>query len=175
MRHALASGAQGEYLRRLRGAYASRSAALSAALAAHAGRAGWTFRRPDGGYFLWLRLPDGLTGKEVAAAGEAAGVKAREGRGGSLRREKRFHHVAVRTHNGRAAARIAPGPAPQVLDGARCTIMENRRVSAVPPGAEAEAGWYGDVQRHVRCCFAYLDEDQITAGAGPGRDRVGAS
>lgn len=56
----------------------------------------------------------------------------------------------------------------QVLDGARCTIAaENQAGPALPPlGLEVDApSWYSDVTRHVRCCFAYLDEGEIRTGA----------
>lgn len=31
--------------------------------------------------------------------------------------------------------------------------------------AEEAPSWHGDVRLHVRCCFAYLEESDITAGA----------
>jgi 2-aminoadipate transaminase len=33
-----------------------------------------TFRLPDGGYYLWLRLPDGIDGDRLAAIADAHGV-----------------------------------------------------------------------------------------------------
>lgn len=167
VREALISGAQAEYVRTLRTEYAARSAALCRALSAHAERTGWTFQCPSGGYFLWLRLPDGLTGKEVAAAGEAAGVKARRsgtesspGRPGPFWLRSTCDEIeSVNTTLSLFAT--------QVLDGARCTITENRRIQAAPPPPDEDTigGWYGDVRRHVRCCFAYLNEEEIANGA----------
>ena len=52
----------------------SRCDAMAAAVASHADAAGWSFVPPLGGYFLWLRLPDGVEGKEVAPAARERGV-----------------------------------------------------------------------------------------------------
>ena len=34
-----------------------------------------TFRLPEGGYYLWLRLPDGVDGDRLATAAETHGVQ----------------------------------------------------------------------------------------------------
>jgi 2-aminoadipate transaminase len=52
------------HLERLRGVYRERRDAMLAALPA-ALPAGSTFNRPDGGMFLWVRLPDGLDATEL--------------------------------------------------------------------------------------------------------------
>ena len=55
VRSALDLGLQGRHLDRLRQVYASRLAALDAALQRHlAGQL--SYRRPDGGFFIWARL-----------------------------------------------------------------------------------------------------------------------
>jgi 2-aminoadipate transaminase len=51
---------------------ARRDAALDALEITFAADTTWT--RPSGGYFLWIDLPNGLSGQKVAAAGLAEGV-----------------------------------------------------------------------------------------------------
>lgn len=56
--------------------YASRRTALSDAL-----REGpFTFEHPTGGFFVWLRLPDGVDSTEVTATAQACGVLVSDGR-----------------------------------------------------------------------------------------------
>jgi DNA-binding transcriptional MocR family regulator len=57
----------------LRAAYTSRRDALAAALREHL-PAGCGFTLPAGGYFIWLRLPDGLTATRLLAHAERRGV-----------------------------------------------------------------------------------------------------
>ena len=54
------------HLGKLRAAYASRAAAMQAALAAHM-PATVTWSRPQGGMFVWLTLPAGMDGAELLA------------------------------------------------------------------------------------------------------------
>lgn len=56
--------------------YASRRAALAAALDPDV----FTFAVPDGGYFLWLGLPAGVSAVDAVAAAKAAGVLVANGR-----------------------------------------------------------------------------------------------
>ena len=67
-----ASGAYEANLVRLRADLAARRDAMVAALRAHAPQL--AFRDPPGGYFLWLRLPDGLDARELLPVGERHGV-----------------------------------------------------------------------------------------------------
>jgi 2-aminoadipate transaminase len=60
------------HLRAVRSAYASQRDALVSALAALLPEA--TFDRPAGGWFVWLRLPDGIDTARLLPAAEAAGV-----------------------------------------------------------------------------------------------------
>jgi aspartate/methionine/tyrosine aminotransferase len=67
-----ASGTYAANLDRIRAGLAARRDALVAALRTAAPDA--TFRAPDGGYFLWLRLPDGLDPRGSLADAERHGV-----------------------------------------------------------------------------------------------------
>lgn len=58
--------------------YTARLDALDAALREHL-PAGITWRRPTGGYFVWLTLPDGMDGADVRRRGQRAGVDIRQG------------------------------------------------------------------------------------------------
>jgi 2-aminoadipate transaminase len=52
----------------------ARRDAMLEALDEHFGDTGARWNRPEGGYFLWLDLPDGVDAVELLAASEAAGV-----------------------------------------------------------------------------------------------------
>jgi DNA-binding transcriptional MocR family regulator len=67
-----ASGAYLANLDRLRGDLATRRDAIVEALREHA--PALTFRVPSGGYFLWLRLPDGGSARDLLPIAEANGV-----------------------------------------------------------------------------------------------------
>ena len=56
--------------------YAERRAALAAALDATL----FTFTAPDGGYFLWLQLPAGVSSSRAVAAAHDLGVDVSDGR-----------------------------------------------------------------------------------------------
>jgi 2-aminoadipate transaminase len=71
---ALLSGGQDAHLARLTAAYARRCAVLCDALSAAAGDAGWSFVQPQGGYFVWLRLPADVAADALLAAAKARGV-----------------------------------------------------------------------------------------------------
>ncbi len=61
MYEAVRSGAAAEQARRLRGVYRSKRDAMLAALAEHFGDLPQArYRRPDGGLYVWLRLPPGV-------------------------------------------------------------------------------------------------------------------
>lgn len=78
VRSALESGRQGQHLDRLRQVYAGRLAALDAALQRHlAGPL--TYRRPDGGFFIWARLVDGRDAEALLETAQAHGVSFRPG------------------------------------------------------------------------------------------------
>jgi DNA-binding transcriptional MocR family regulator len=65
----LAAGAYGAHVAALRLAYASRRDALAGALREHL-PAGCSFAVPAGGFFLWVRLPEGLTAAALLPAAE---------------------------------------------------------------------------------------------------------
>lgn len=66
------SGAYAANLARIRAGLAARREALATALRTHAPAA--TFRQPEGGYFLWLRLPDGADPRAILPEAERLGV-----------------------------------------------------------------------------------------------------
>lgn len=72
MRSMLALGLADECLDGLRRVYTERSAVLCHAL--RRDLPGATFVEPQGGYFVWLRLPDGTTASALAANAAAEGV-----------------------------------------------------------------------------------------------------
>jgi DNA-binding transcriptional MocR family regulator len=57
---------------RVRGLLGARRDAMTAALVRELPEATWT--RPQGGYFLWLGLPEGVDARQLLAASEEAGV-----------------------------------------------------------------------------------------------------
>lgn len=72
------TGWQQEYLEWLRALFAQRSATMIAALRAHLPE--WVdYDVPDGGYFVWLRLPEGTDGAAVRAVAKRHGVDLRHG------------------------------------------------------------------------------------------------
>jgi DNA-binding transcriptional MocR family regulator len=72
----LRSGRFDELARQGHARYAARRTALSDAL-----RGGpWSFDDPTGGFFVWLRLPDGVASSDVAATAQANGVLVSDGR-----------------------------------------------------------------------------------------------
>ena len=74
---ALETGLQARHLARLKDVYRQRVAALDAALRAHLGSAA-SWAVPDGGYFFWLRLPEGMDAERLAphAAAHKVGYRA---------------------------------------------------------------------------------------------------
>ena len=70
----LTSGGQENHLALLRTGLRSRCDAMCAALRKHAARCGWSFMEPQGGYFVWLSLPDGMDGVALTEAAKAKGV-----------------------------------------------------------------------------------------------------
>ena len=71
-------GWQQEYLDWLRATFARRSATMVAALREHAPE--WVaYDLPTGGYFVWLRLPEGVDGKALRAVANEHGVDLRHG------------------------------------------------------------------------------------------------
>ncbi len=67
----------GPHLERVRAVFRSRIAAMADALRHHLPDA--SFEEPTGGYFFWVRLPDGLDAERVLPSAEAAGVGFRPG------------------------------------------------------------------------------------------------
>ena len=70
----LTSGGQDTHLALLRTGLRSRCDAMCAALSKHAARCGWSFMEPQGGYFVWLSLPDRMDGVALTEAAKAKGV-----------------------------------------------------------------------------------------------------
>lgn len=66
------SGVYAQNLARIRDGLTARRAALADGLRSHAPET--SFRMPEGGYFLWLRLPDGADPRALLPAATAAGV-----------------------------------------------------------------------------------------------------
>jgi DNA-binding transcriptional MocR family regulator len=76
MRHAIEMGLQQSWLEKVRGSYRRRAEAMDEALHEHlSGRATW--RRPDGGYFFWLKLSSDVDAAELKtrAAGYGTGFQ----------------------------------------------------------------------------------------------------
>lgn len=82
----LQQGGLDRHLRQLRQRLAERQAALLAAVAAHF-PAGTRLARPDGGYFLWLELPDGVDTLRLHRDALAAGISVAPGPIFSAKRE----------------------------------------------------------------------------------------
>jgi DNA-binding transcriptional MocR family regulator len=55
-----------QHLSRLRGAYGAKARAILDALARHMPQ-GVTWSKPEGGMFVWIRLPEGIDGKDLLA------------------------------------------------------------------------------------------------------------
>ncbi len=70
----LRRGALERNLALVRSLLRARRDALLQALERHLGGAGARWNRPEGGYFLWLELPDDLDSTELLAAAERVGV-----------------------------------------------------------------------------------------------------
>ena len=75
----LAGGGYDEHVRGLRESYGARRLALAAALREHL-PAGCTWRLPAGGFFIWVRLPEGMRAGELLPVAEAHGVSFAPGR-----------------------------------------------------------------------------------------------
>lgn len=69
----LEGGGYDAHVDRLRAAYRARRDVLHAALREHM-PAGCSWRVPAGGFFIWLRLPEGLRASELLPVAEAHGV-----------------------------------------------------------------------------------------------------
>jgi 2-aminoadipate transaminase len=68
-----AAGQYDQQIERLRAAYRARRDALLSGLAAHL-PSGCTWTRPCGGFFAWVRLPEGMDAATLLPRAEAAGV-----------------------------------------------------------------------------------------------------
>ncbi|MGE5235040.1 MAG: PLP-dependent aminotransferase family protein [Acidobacteriota bacterium] len=75
----LRRGYWGPFIRACRAAYAARRDTMLSALAAEA-PAGMTWRRPEGGFYLWSRLPDGTGMTRLLTRAAEAGVAFLPGR-----------------------------------------------------------------------------------------------
>ena len=72
------TGWQQEYVEWLRATFARRSSVMVDALREH--MPGWVeFDVPQGGYFIWLRLPEGVDGAELRVRAKNCGVDLRHG------------------------------------------------------------------------------------------------
>jgi 2-aminoadipate transaminase len=88
------------HIARLRSLYAKRRDLALSALSRHMPR-DVTWTHPDGGFFIWLRLPDNVFAQEVTRAAEAAGLLLAAGEGFYL-------NPADGAHNLRIAFSFAP-------------------------------------------------------------------
>ena len=78
VRSALELGLQGQHLERLRQVYAARLVALDAALQRDlAGRL--VYHRPEGGFFIWARLAEGMDAEVLQQSMRVHGVDVRPG------------------------------------------------------------------------------------------------
>ena len=75
----LADGSAAQYLAGLRATFAERIAVMDEALRAHL-PAQVSYRRPDAGYFFWLRFPDGVDTAEALPRARALGSGFQPGR-----------------------------------------------------------------------------------------------
>jgi 2-aminoadipate transaminase len=73
VRQLMENGELASFVAHLRTSYAARAEAMDAALRTHLGGAA-SWQKPLGGYFLWLRLPDGREAAKFQAAARAAGT-----------------------------------------------------------------------------------------------------
>jgi 2-aminoadipate transaminase len=72
------NGSQGEYIEWLRATFARRAATMIAALQEHMPE--WVdYDTPQGGYFVWLRLPPRIDGAAVRSQARQHGVAVRHG------------------------------------------------------------------------------------------------
>ena len=72
VRQLMENGELASFVEHLRASYAARAEAMDAALRTHLGGvASW--QKPLGGYFLWLRLPDGRRRREIPGRGRRGG------------------------------------------------------------------------------------------------------
>ena len=70
----LTSGGQDAHLALLRTELRARCNAMCASLRRHAATCDWSFMEPQGGYFVWLRLPVGMDGTALTEAAKTRGV-----------------------------------------------------------------------------------------------------
>ncbi len=73
VRQLLEDGRLASFVAELRSSYAARATAMDTALRTHLGR-GATWRKPEGGYFFWLELPDQVDVEKLQAAAREAGT-----------------------------------------------------------------------------------------------------
>ena len=78
VRSAIELGLQDQYLTHLKTVYGRHAAALSAALRQHL-PTDFTFTEPQGGFFIWLRLPDGLEAETLLSRAAAYNVTFKPG------------------------------------------------------------------------------------------------
>lgn len=74
----IADGSQERYLEQLRATYRNRIEVMDQALRHHLGDQ-VRYRKPTGGYFFWLRLPEGLTAADLAPKAHQVKVGFRSG------------------------------------------------------------------------------------------------
>lgn len=77
MRVALTEGLQAQYLMTLKQTYTERAQAMSAALHTHLPQL--SFHEPQGGFFIWLALPNGVDAKSLQTEAEQLGVSFQPG------------------------------------------------------------------------------------------------
>ena len=132
------SGDQRRYIQRLLPVYAEGLAAVCAALEAHREECGWEMTTPcEGGFFVWVKLPDGIEASRVVAAAEEQqdGVSAMVG--------ERCAPTAA------AGAQLKDREPPRYRCHLSCILLKM-------PAISLSAG--------VRLCFAFLPPAEVTEG-----------
>jgi 2-aminoadipate transaminase len=118
----LRRGVLEQNLQLVRSLLRARRDALLAALAGRLGATGARWNRPEGGYFLWLELPDGVDAVELLVAAERLGVTFVPG-----------PDFFPRGGGGRSAARLAFSFAPP----GQLSEAVSRLATLLPPAAAA--------------------------------------
>ena len=120
-------GHYGPHLERARAVYAARRDAMHEALQA-ATALGVTWRKPEGGFYHWCRLPDGVDQSRLLARAAAAGVSYLPGQ------------PCFAEEGGAAFARLAfsYAPAAQLREGISRFLTALREVAAEPAAAERD-------------------------------------
>lgn len=92
--HFITSGEMDEYLTFIRGEYCERRDMMSAALSRYA-PPGFSWNMPDGGYYLWCKLPDGISAPTLASKAAENGVAILPGTPSYLVKQKGENYIRL--------------------------------------------------------------------------------